>query len=313
MPGDAPTPPPLRPRPYNRWREWLIPRTVLGLTALLLAFAIGSSLSGVVLYSYYEYRLTNTNHRINSYIDGFDGRFKTASQTIDNEKQNAQADVQKELAPLRQFQSEGGTAAQLATKVNKSVWFVQTTDQNGAPSVGTAFVVQSNSNQSTLVGSYSTVKASTASPGPDIYMSKGTNKVKATLVNWVENQDIAVFTIPVGNIDELKWVPSNSLPRVGDRAFVASGFGAAGASVTQGFVIDSSQNALQTDAAANASYQGGPVLNSDGQVTGIESLDYSPFGFASGNVPYAIPIRTSCQKLLTCPAGDNSANGTQSQ
>src|SRR5262245_36002168 len=41
----------------RRWRDWLIPRTVLGITSMILAFSIGASLSGVSLYFYYEYKL----------------------------------------------------------------------------------------------------------------------------------------------------------------------------------------------------------------------------------------------------------------
>lgn len=298
-------------KPYRRWREWLIPRSVLGITSLLLAFAIGASLSGVVLYSYYEYRLTNTDRRINNYISGFDQRFKTASESIDAQKQNAQAAVQQELEPLRQFQAEGGTTVALAQQVGKSVWFVQTTDVNGNPAVGSAFVVQSDAKQSVLVASYSTVAASTHSPSPQILVSKGNQKVTATLDNWVQNQDLAVLTIPVGNLTAIPWVAQDAQPRGGDRTFAASGFGAGGASVTQGFVVDVSQNAIQTDAAMNQEFQGGPLINSDGQVTGIASLNYSPFGFPPGNVPYAVPIRTACSQLLTCPAGNNQGGAAQ--
>jgi S1-C subfamily serine protease len=306
-----PDPASQRPRPYRRWREWLVPRSVLGITSLLLAFAIGASLSGVVLYSYYEYRLTNTDRKINNYINGFDQRFKTASESIDAQKQNAQAAVQQELQPLRQFQAEGGTTVALAQQVGKSVWFVQTTDVNGAPAIGSAFVVQSDTKQSILVGSYSTVAASTHSPAPPIYMTKGTQKIQATLDNWVQNQDLAVFTLPVGNLTALPWVAQDAEPRGGDRTFVASGFGAGGASVTQGFVVDVSENAIQSDAAMNMEFQGGPLINSDGQVTGIASLSYAPFGFPSGNVPYAVPIRTACNQLLTCPPGNNSGGASQ--
>jgi S1-C subfamily serine protease len=308
--GDASRPP--RPQRHERWREWIIPRSVLGITSVLLSFSIGASLSGAVLYSYYEYRLTNTEKRVDDYIGGFDERFKTASDTIDAEKKNAQAAVQKELEPLRQFQSEGGTSAALVEKLNKSVWFVQTQDKNGQPSVGSAFVVESNSTESTLVGSLATVEASTRTPAPEIQLVKGNEKLKATLKNWVEDKDLAVFTIPKGNLPKLDWVGDDQKPRVGERNFVASGFGAAGASVTQGFVIDVSQNAFEHSAGVGSEFRGGPIVNSDGKVSGVASLSYAPFGFLpSGSLSYGVPIRTTCEKLLKCPAGNNSASEAQ--
>jgi S1-C subfamily serine protease len=299
-----------RPRTYHRWRDWLIPRSVLGIVSLVLAFSIGASLSGVSLYSYYEYRLTNNEKKVDNYIKGFDDRFRTASDTIDAEKQNAQAEVQKELEPLRNFQAEGGTLASLAQKVNKSVWFIQTLDENGAPSVGSAFVVESNDKESVLVGSFTTVRAATHTPAPDIFATKGTDKVKVTLNNWVDNQDLAVMTLPRGNQPKLDFVAATSQPRLGERTFAASGLGAAGASVTQGFISDVAQNAIQHDASLGVEFQGGPLLNSEGKVTGVTSMHYAPYGFApDGAVTFAIPIRTTCEQLLRCPADQNSVSG----
>lgn len=293
--------------PYRRWRDWLIPRSVLGITAMLLAFSIGASLSGVTLYSYYEYRLTNNEKRIDTYVKGFDQRFRTASDTIDAQKQNAQAAVQKELEPLRQFQAEGGTLASLAQKVGGSVWFIQTLDENGAPSVGSAFVVESHGNESLLVGSYSTIRAATHSPAPKVYAVKGNDKLEVQVVNWVEDRDLAVMTLPKGNQPKLDFVSQDQQPRLGERVFVTSGLGAAGASLTQGFVSDVSQGAIQHDAAVGPSFQGGPMLNSDGKVTGVASNQFAPFGFVPGNgVTFGLPIRNTCDKLLRCPPGNNS-------
>jgi S1-C subfamily serine protease len=298
------------PRGYHRWRDWLIPRSVLGIVALLLAFAIGASLSGVTLYSYYEYRLTNTEEKVDNYISGFDERFRTASDTIDAEKQNAQASVQKELEPLRNFQAEGGTLAALAQKTSGSVWFIQTLDDTGAPAVGSAFVVESNDRESVLVGSYTTVRAATSSPGPEIFATKGNERVKVTLNNWVEDQDLAVMTMPRGNQPKIDFVAQDKQPRMGERVFAISGLGAAGASVTQGFVSDVAQNAIQHDSSIGVSFQGGPLLNSDGQATGVASRRYAPYGFANdGGVTFSVPIRNTCDKLLRCPSDRNSVSG----
>lgn len=294
------------------FRELILPRSVLGITSLLLAFSIGASLSGVALYSYYEYRLDENEKRIDFYIEGFDERFRTASDTIDAEKQIAQAAIQKELDPLRQFQAEGGTLASLVQKVGPSVWFVETLDENGAPSVGSAFVVESNERESVLVGSFETIRAATRSPGPDVTLRKGDDRVKARVDNWVPARDLAVMTIPRGNLPKLNFVPADQQPRIGERTFVASGLGASGTSLTQGFVSDVSQGAIQHDAAVGPSFTGGPLINSDGEVTGVASTVYAPFGFPSGdNVTFAPPIRVACEQLLRCPAGNNSVSGAQ--
>lgn len=294
--------------PEPRRRRFL-PRTVLGITSMVLAFSIGAAGSGAILYTYYEYNTKSYQKRINTYIEKFDDRFRIASDTIDAEKQNAQATIQQELEPLRQFASEGGTTAALVRKVNGSVWFVETRDEAGAPSVGSAFVVASDENSSTMVTSYSTVRAATQAPGPDIFVMKGDERIKARLDNWVPNKDLAVITVPKGNIAPLPFVPQDQQPQVGERTFVASGLGSAGAAVTQGFISDVSAGVIQEDAAVGPSYQGGPLLNADGEVTGVASIQYAPYGFQSNNgVWFAIPIRETCKELLVCPPG-NDAGG----
>ncbi len=302
------TPPSSTVSPTARdWRKRIVPKTVLGITAVLLAFSIGASLSGVALYSYYEYRLTQSEKRVDGYVNSFDERFRTATETIDAEKQNAQAQIQKELDPLRQFQAEGGTVANLVQQVGPSVWFVETLDESGAPSVGTAFVVESNDKESVVVTSFATVRAATRAPSPEVNVTKGSDRLKARLDNWVEDKDLAVLTIPRGGLKKLEWVAEDQQPRVGERTFVASGLGSSGASVTQGFINDVSAGAITHDSSMGLQFRGGPLLNSDGRVTGVGSTAYSPFGFASPTgTSFATPIRTTCEKLLRCPEGGNS-------
>src|SRR6185503_395417 len=61
-----------------RWRERLVPKTVMGITVLVLAAAIGAAFSGVVLYSYYEYRLNKTEAKVNAFINNFQGQYDVA-------------------------------------------------------------------------------------------------------------------------------------------------------------------------------------------------------------------------------------------
>jgi S1-C subfamily serine protease len=294
-------------RPQHRshlgeWHDRLMPRTVLGLAMLILAFAVGSAFSGVIFYSYYEFKKDDTEKKVNQFVGGFDKNFKTAIDTIKAEQANAKSDIQKELEPLKKIRAEGETLDALVKKVQESVWFVRTLDGAGQPSVGSAFVVASDSGQTLFLTSYATVQAAAAQPGPAITLVKGSQEMKATLWTWQEEKDLALLVVSKGNIPKLEMASSSGL-KTGERVFAVSGLGGSGGAITQGFVADVSSQGIQHDASIGTSFQGGPLLNSDGGVLAVSSRSYAPLGFTTTEVYFAVPIQAACEKVLRCPNG----------
>src|SRR5436190_24073719 len=82
-----------------RWRERIVPKSVIGMTMIILAGAIGAAFSGVVLYSYYEYRLNKTETKVADFINGFQATRKEALDAIATKREDAKADIDKELEP----------------------------------------------------------------------------------------------------------------------------------------------------------------------------------------------------------------------
>ena len=292
------------------WRERLLPRSVLGISAVVLAAAVGAAFSGVVLYSYYNYRLDQSEQRIDKFVGGFDNRFDTATKTIDAEREQAKAEIQKELEPLQKIQAGGATLEALLKKVQPSVWFVSTLDEAGQPSVGTAFVVASDSQQTLLLTSYTTIRANTRKPGPPggITVRQGSTQMPATLFNFQAEKDLALLTLPKPNLPKLSFASGAPL-RIGDRLFAVSGLGSLGAAISQGFVADVSTAGIQHDAPVGTAFQGGPLVNSDGAVLGIASRAYAPLGFTSDGVWFGVPIRDACQQILRCPSSGDPSSG----
>lgn len=295
------------------WRERLVPRTVLGMSVLILAFAIGAAFSGVVFYSYYEFRKDSSDKVTEQFVQGFDQRFDTAKKTIEAERENAKSEIQKELEPLKKIRADAEVLEELVKKAGPSTWFVRTLDAAGQPSVGSAFVVASDNSQSLLLTSYTTVEAATHTPGPGITVRKGDQEIKAELRNWQPERDLALLIISKGGQPALKFAPTSPPLKTGERVFALSGLGAAGAAITQGFVADVSSAGIQHDASIGTAFQGGPLVNSDGEVLAVASRTYAPLGYRTDAVWFGVPIRMACDRVLKCPSGTVSGAGDRSQ
>src|SRR5688572_22507282 len=287
-----------RPPP---WRERLVPKTVLGISMLILATAIGSAFSGTILYAYYDYRLSSNEDRIESFTGNFDQRFQTALDTIAAERETAKAEVRKELEPIKKLTASSETLEELVKKVQPSIWFVSTLDEAGQPSVGSAFVVASDGEQAQLLTSYNTVRAATRAPGPPVKVHKGDEELGATLFTWQEEKDLALLIVKKGGVPKLSFAGRDPVLKTGERIFAVSGLGASGGAIAQGFVADVSSAGIQHDAAIGSAFQGGPLLNDKGEVLAIASRAYAPLGFGTEAVFFGVPIRTACEKVLKCP------------
>jgi S1-C subfamily serine protease len=284
-------------------RHRVLPRSVIGIAALVLAFAVGAGFSGVVLYSYYQYRLNQTNDRVNTLINGYQKAFKNAEGDLQAQSNADAAQVHAQLAPLQQIEAVPQTLANLVKKLGPSVLFVHTLDASGQPSVGTAFVVSSNANQSLLLTSYTTVAAATRAPAPPVFVRQNNVDTEVTVSTWDPQYDLALLVLQRGGLPPVTPAPTTPAPQLGNQIFALSGLGSAGASISGGVVTDVSASGVADNAPINASYQGGPLVNAEGQVIAVASQTYAPLGFPASGVWYAPYVQAACNKVLHCPSG----------
>jgi len=133
-------------------------------------------------------------------------------------------------------------------------------------------------------------------------------KVPAKLVGRDANSDIAVIKInvPKEKLNPLKLGDSSQL-QVGQLAIAIGNPFGLDRTVTRGVVSALGRsikaetgrqirNVIQTDAAINPGNSGGPLLNSRGEVIGINTQIITPSGGSVG-IGFAIPINTA-KKLL---------------
>jgi S1-C subfamily serine protease len=290
-----------RKRMRDTLRRRVLPRSVLGISSLILAFAVGAGFSGVVLYSYYQYKLNQTDAKVNSLVSGYKSQFAKAEGNLNADVSGAEASIANQLKALQQSQPGPQQLAALVKHVAPAVYFVHTLDASGQASVGAAFAVSSNATQSLLITSYTTVAAATHAPAPTIYVRQGNNDTLAALQTWDPQYDLALLTIPTGHTPVL--TPAPPSPQPGDRLYAVSGLGSAGASLVQATVVDVSTAGLTLDAAIGEEFQGGPVVNQAGQVVAVGSRNYSPQGFSSDGIFYTPYVEAACNKVLSCPGG----------
>jgi S1-C subfamily serine protease len=124
----------------------------------------------------------------------------------------------------------------------------------------------------------------------------------ATVLDVDKVHDLALLKIDAPNLQPVTLADSSRI-QVGQRVFaIGNPFGLSG-TMTQGIIssirsvrnangalID---NAIQTDAAINPGNSGGPLLNSGGQVIGINTMIASNGADQSSGIGFAIPINTA--------------------
>jgi S1-C subfamily serine protease len=125
---------------------------------------------------------------------------------------------------------------------------------------------------------------------------------KATVVGSDKTHDLALLQIDAPNLEPVTLADSTELA-VGQKVYaIGNPFGLSG-TMTRGIIssIRSIRNgdgapiedAIQTDAAINPGNSGGPLLNSRGEVIGINTMIASNGAEQSSGIGFAIPINTA--------------------
>ena len=118
----------------------------------------------------------------------------------------------------------------------------------------------------------------------------GENKV---LKHLGDNKDIALLKIDAKKDLKTVKLGDSAKVKVGQKVLaIGNPFGFSG-TLTQGIVsrIDYAKNRIQTDAAINPGSSGGPLLNTSGEIIGINQAIYNPDNNISNiGIGFATPI-----------------------
>jgi S1-C subfamily serine protease len=140
-----------------------------------------------------------------------------------------------------------------------------------------------------------------ANRGIEVMLSNK-HRYQAKVVGVDRVHDLALLQIDAPDLQPVTLASSTSL-QVGQKVYaIGNPFGLSG-TMTQGIIssIRSIRNAdgapiedaIQTDAAINPGNSGGPLLNSSGQVIGINTMIASNGADQSSGIGFAIPVNTA--------------------
>lgn len=195
------------------------------------------------------------------------------------------------------FQNNVSSVVNVSTLVNaRSSWFDM--DETQVPrGMGTGFVWDNNGH---IVTNYHVIAEGDAFI---VTFKDDTKQYKAKLVGGEPQKDIAVLKLEETpkNLFPIKTGESKSL-MVGQKTLaIGNPFGLDHTLTTgtvsaldrkiEGFGGVSIQGTIQTDASINPGYSGGPLLDSQGRLIGINTMIYSRSGSSAG-VGFAIPVDT---------------------
>jgi S1-C subfamily serine protease len=209
----------------------------------------------------------------------------------------------EEAANVQIYKQASPAVANIVTRTVEYDFFFNTVPVEGA---GSGFVIDTDGH---ILTNYHVVQGAQT-----IEVTLGDqSRFKATLLGADQRNDVALLKITPGakKLVPLALADSRGL-QVGQRVLaIGNPFGfqstlTTGVVSALGRTVQTGDNtfidlAIQTDAAINRGNSGGPLLNSHGEVIGVNSAIYTPTGATSG-IGFAIPIDTArrvAEELIT--------------
>jgi len=242
-----------------------------------------------------------------------DGSSGGTATTVTSNASNSSSDTSQSEAALS---SEGLSAADIYQNVSPSVVEITSTLQSGGPfgqqaqGTGTGVVLDSDGRILTnnhVIDGAQNIQVRFSNGSTSSAKVLGTDPANDLAVIQVTDSGLQLHPAQLGDSDAL---------RVGDPVLAIGNPFNLESTLTQGIVSATGRtystgantrpirNMIQTDAAVNPGNSGGPLLNSQGQVIGINTLLENPTGDnVNVGIAFAVAINTAKQSLSQMESG----------
>ena len=217
------------------------------------------------------------------------------------------------------------TSKTLITSGNYGPWFEWNNQSQYTEGAGSGIVISKSDDKLYILTNNHVVEGSSEL----IVQFINEKSVDATIVGTSERKDLAVISIPLSDLDDdtidsikIATIGSSDELKVGNGIIAIGNALGYGQSVTTGVVSalnrevtidDYTYKMIQIDAAINGGNSGGALLNSKGEVVGINSAKYSSSGtYSSASIEgmgFAIPISDVEDLIVDLMNGEEDSNG----
>src|ERR1041384_1105694 len=250
---------------------------------VLRPIAIAALLVGAFFY-YTTYR-SATLRMTSSPPERIEVTQAASTEPLDGEEQNNIAVYRKNI----------GSVVNVTSKAVAFDFFYGLVPQEGQ---GSGFIIDRDGH---ILTNYHVIAEAVSSRGQVEVTMHNRKKYRAIVVGMDRSHDLAIVQVKASDLSPMTLGDSRNL-QVGQKVYaIGNPFGLSG-TLTSGLVssIRSVQEpdgatideAIQTDAAINPGNSGGPLLNSHGEVIGINTMIASNVGQNAG-IGFAIPINTA--------------------
>lgn len=214
-------------------------------------------------------------NRIDNIEDDLENSISDLQEKINSTEKNlleSQIDLKKEISSIKSKTSSDFSG--IIEDSLKSIVYIKTTWSSG-----TGFIISEDGYIITNAHVLEYAKYANA-------ITADNEKKPMSLVDYDLNLDLALLKIS-GNYNPLEFGDSNNV-KVGEKVIAIGNPQGLSFSVTEGIVSAihresyGGESYIQTDAALNPGNSGGPLINTNGEVIGINSLKYNAdnIGFA---------------------------------
>lgn len=269
---------------------WIVPLFLI--TALL-----GAVLAGGLAVLYYAQQVAD----LEAETAGARAQLEQAVAAVTSAADQARTSIDERA---RQVEERFADVAPIESPTEAGIYGIAARHEGGEVRTGSGFTVYSDGSQAWVVTNYRVVAT------PDGYAVNSAEvfvpgaSATARVHNYDRDLDLAVLVLSRGSLPVLPWRPLDQPLQRGDPIWLAGVAGRDAGTVIEGSIATANNDTIVPNVPVNTFLAGGPLLDAAGQVAGIASLDYSPFGPARGNLGYSLPIRVLCRALLRCTAAD---------